>query len=198
MRNVTRFLAILTVLAFLAGCGGSKAGSGDTSPIKLGAIFDLTGGTADVGVPHAEGVKAYFEYLNGKGGINGRKIELTSTDYGYGVDKAVDWYKKLVTQEKVVAIIGWGTGDTEAMKGLIAEDQKPFISGSFAESLTDPSKTPYNFIVSSTYSQQARILLDWVKAKKVARLFLGRGATNARDSVDILRWMGYHGVTPSG
>lgn len=162
MQKWLRVLAVLMVLALLAGCGGSS-GSGSKDPIKLGAIFDLTGGTADVGKPHADGVRAYIEYINGKGGVNGRQIQLVDTDYGYGVQKATEAYKKFVNEDKIVAMIGWGTGDTEAMKGLIAEDKIPFISGSYAETLVNPAQTPYNFIVSATYSQQARVMLDWAK-----------------------------------
>lgn len=176
-------LALVAALAMMApGCGtqpaappstGQPAASNQSQPkpaekppIKLGALFDLTGGTADVGVPHSEGVRAYIDFVNGKGGVNGRKVDLVWVDYAYQVPKAVDAYKKLVQQDKVAAIMGWGTGDTEAMKGLIAQDKIPYISGSYAEQLTDPAATPYNFIVSVTYSQGARIALEWVKSKK--------------------------------
>ncbi len=173
MRKVWSLVAVFLILALVAGCSGTKGGSGGDSasnaakePVKIGGIFDMTGATGDVGAPHGEGAQAYFEYLKSKGGINGRQVELIWGDYAYQTPKAVDLYKKLVQQDKVVAVMGWGTGDTEAMKELIAKDKIPYISGSYAESLIDPSKTPYNFIVSSTYSQQARVLLDYAKSKK--------------------------------
>jgi branched-chain amino acid transport system substrate-binding protein len=171
MKKLSRLLALVVVLILLAGCGSkSETGSGNAGgskePIKLGAIFDLSGGTADVGKPHSEGVRAYIDYINSKGGVNGRKIDLVWVDYAYQVPKAVEAYNKLVQQDKVVAIIGWGTGDTEAMKEKIAADKIPYISGSYSEQLINPSKTPYNFIVAPTYSQGARILLDWAKSKK--------------------------------
>ncbi|MFZ5827801.1 MAG: ABC transporter substrate-binding protein [Bacillota bacterium] len=168
MRKLWSVVAVLMILALVAGCGGSKGTSGGAAkpPVKIGGIFDMTGATADVGHPHGEGAQAYFEFLKSKGGVNGRQVELVWGDYAYQTPKAVDLYKKLVQQDKVVAVMGWGTGDTEAMKELIAKDKVPYISGSYAESLVDPSKTPYNFIVSSTYSQQARVLLDYAKSKK--------------------------------
>lgn len=189
MRSWAKVLGVFLVLALVAGCGGGNTAGKEPPkpaaqpqaaapqpaapkpaapkpPLKLGAIFDLTGGTADVGVPHSEGVRAYIDFVNSKGGINGRKIDLHHIDYGYGVQKAVESYKNLVQNEKVVAMFGWGTGDTEALKAIIAEDKIPFISGSYAETLINPAQTPYNFIVSATYSQEARILLDWAKAKK--------------------------------
>lgn len=168
MRGICKAIAVLMLLALVAGCGGGKAtpGGAAKADIKVGGIFDLTGGTGDVGKPHADGVRAYVEYINSKGGVNGAKIDLKWVDYAYQTPKAVEAYNKLTKQDGVVAVMGWGTGDTEAMKELIAKDKVPYISGSYSEQLVDPAKTPYNFIVAPTYSQASRVLLDWAKAKK--------------------------------
>jgi branched-chain amino acid transport system substrate-binding protein len=167
MRRGMAIVAMLMTLVMLAGCtSGSAPAGADKPPIKIGGIFDLTGGTADVGVPHADGARAYMDYINGKGGVNGRKIELIGIDYAYQTPKAVEAYDKLVQRDNVIAVMGWGTGDTEAMKGKIAADKIPYISGSYSEQLIDPAQTPYNFIVAATYSQQARVLLDHAKATK--------------------------------
>ena len=53
--------------------------STDTAPIKVGIIADLTGATGDVGKPYNEGMMAYIDWLNAKGGIKGRKICLLYT-----------------------------------------------------------------------------------------------------------------------
>jgi branched-chain amino acid transport system substrate-binding protein len=66
-------------------------------------------------------------------------------------------------EEQVVLINGWGTGDTLALKNFINEDKVPYFSGSFAGDLTDPAKTPYNFFVAPSYSDQIRAWLSWVK-----------------------------------
>ncbi|HEX5692976.1 MAG TPA: ABC transporter substrate-binding protein [Roseiflexaceae bacterium] len=162
---------LLMVLALLlAACGAPGTGGGSSSdPIKIGAIFDLTGATADVGKPYSEGLLAFVDWKNAQGGISGRKIELLNADYGYAVPKAEELYTKYVTQDKVVAFAGWGTGDTEALKGKISQDKIPFISASYSAELGDPAKTPYNFLVGTTYSDQLLIgqawaLQDW-KAK---------------------------------
>ncbi|WP_407942272.1 ABC transporter substrate-binding protein [Microaerobacter geothermalis] len=157
-------LGLLTLLfvGLLAGCGSSST-SGGEKVVKIGGIFDITGATADVGKPYAEGAKAYVEYINSKGGINGAKIQLIDIDYAYKPPQAVEAYKKLVQQDKVVAILGWGTGDTEALKESIAKDKIPYISGSYSENLTDIAKAPYNFLGAATYSDQARSALKWIK-----------------------------------
>ena len=134
---------------------------GDKGPIKLGVIADLTGATADVGTPYNEGMLAYVDWANAKGGVEGRKIEAMSKDYAYKVPAAEEQYKKYVAAN-AVAIQGWGTGDTEALRKKVAHDSLPFMSASYAEVLTDPKQSPYNFVVAPTYSDQMRVALNWI------------------------------------
>src|SRR3989304_8046613 len=82
--------------------------------VKLGALQDTTGATSDVGKDEALGVREAAQYYNDKGGINGKKIRLFQYDYGYRVPEAITTYKRFRDYEKVVMVLGWGTGDTEA------------------------------------------------------------------------------------
>ena len=81
---------IHTVSAILLTLCACKQ-SGNTSAaddIVLGIIADLTGATADVGKPYNEGMLAYIDDLNAKGGLKGRKINALSEDYAYKVPNA--------------------------------------------------------------------------------------------------------------
>ena len=131
--------------------------------IKVGGIFDLTGITSDVGKPFAQGVRDGVQWTNENGGINGKKIRLVDVDYGYKIPEAVAAYKRMVGDDKVIMINGWGTGDTEGLKAQVNQDKIPYLSASFSGHLTDPSKTPYNFFVAPSYSDQLRAWLQWVK-----------------------------------
>lgn len=147
----------------LAGCGGGggKTESASANEIKIGAIFDLTGPTADVGRDYADAVQGWVEWTNGRGGIGGRQIDLIFQDYAYQIDRAEQLYSQFV-QEGVVIFMGWGTGDTEALRLRIAEDRIPFGSASLSHRLGDPTEAPYNFLVATTYSDQFLIVLDWI------------------------------------
>jgi branched-chain amino acid transport system substrate-binding protein len=131
--------------------------------IKVGGLFDLTGVTSDVGKSFAQGVRDGVAWTNDNGGINGKKIKLFDVDYGYKIPEAVAAYKRMVNDDKVIMINGWGTGDTEGLKALVNADKIPYISASFSGHLTDPTKTPYNFFVAPSYSDQLRAWLSWVK-----------------------------------
>jgi len=158
-----RSAACLTA-ALLAACGGGdgggRGGSGEAA-IKVGAIFDLTGATSDVGTQYSEGIRSYVEWLNANGGLEGRPVQLVFQDYGYKVDLAEQLYSQFV-QEGVVAFMGWGTGDTEALRGRVADDRMPFASASFSHVLGDPAAAPYNFLLGTSYSDQLVIVLDWI------------------------------------
>ncbi len=160
------FAAIAWLVTAAVGCGGADdAGNGT---IRIGAIFDLSGSTADVGTDYAEGIQDYVAWLNERGGIEGRPVELIYQDYAYRVDLAEQLYAQF-TQRGVVAFMGWGTGDTEALRGRIAEDQIPFTSASLSHVLGDPAEAPYNFLFAPTYSDQFFIVLDWITRDHEAR-----------------------------
>ena len=165
MKHIPRralLAASASVLLGLTACGGGGgSANSDTAPIKVGIIADLTGATGDVGKPYNEGMLGYIDWINAKGGIKGRKIEAMSNDYAYQVPKAEELYKKYVTDGAVV-IQGWGTGDSEALRTKVASDKLPFMSASYAEVLTDPKQSAYNFVVAPTYSDQMRVALNWI------------------------------------
>ncbi len=155
------FLVLSALASLVVACGGGAAPDDGTGPIKVGAIFDYTGPTSDVGTLYAEGLRDYVDWVNASGGIEGREIDLLYQDYGYKVDQAEQLYSQFV-QEGAVAFMGWGTGDTEALKGRIAEDRIPFMSASYSHVLGDPAEAPFNFLSGATYTDQFTVLLDWI------------------------------------
>ncbi len=176
--SLRKWIALFSILLVLSAT--PLIAQQATGPeIKVGGLFDLTGITSDVGKSYAQGVRDAVEWTNAHGGINGKRIKLIDVDYGYKIPEAVAAYKRMVNDDKVVMISGWGTGDTEALRGQAAADKIPYVSASFAAPVSDPSKNPYNFFVAPTYSDQLRAWLEWVKADwkdksrnpKVAALF---------------------------
>lgn len=164
----TLLVLMLTIALGISGCAGQGSDQTSKEPIKVGAIFDLTGATADVGTPYGDGVKGFVAWKNANGGINGHPIELTSADYAYKVDQAEQLYTQYVT-EGVVVFMGWGTGDTEALRTKVAADKIPFMSASYSAALLSMADAPYNFLIGTSYSDQAIIgvtwaLEDWKKA----------------------------------
>ena len=155
MKRLTASIALAAMTLLAAPLMGQD--------IVIGNLADITGGTGDVGKPYADGIKAYTDYINANGGINGRKIKLLQQDYAYKIPEALSLYKKFKDQDKVVAIQVWGSGDTEALKEQVAKDQIPYWSASYSAHLTDPTKSPYNFFCAPDYSSACRAGLKYIK-----------------------------------
>jgi branched-chain amino acid transport system substrate-binding protein len=144
-------------------CSLALAASAMAEEIVIGHIADLTGATGDVGKPYAEGVQGAADWINANGGVNGKTIKLQRFDYAYKIPEALNIYKKFVTQDKIWAIMGWGTGDTEALKEQIVKDQVVYVSASYSAHLTDPAKSGYNFFCNADYSTMLRAGLKYIK-----------------------------------
>ncbi|RLI50793.1 MAG: branched-chain amino acid ABC transporter substrate-binding protein, partial [Candidatus Thorarchaeota archaeon] len=170
--NVKKLL--IPVLAVVLLFGLSSMATAKT--IKVGGIMDTTGATSDVGKDYALGMAEAFHYINDSGGVNGKKIKYTWFDYGYRIPEALTKYK-LLKRMKVIAIMGWGTGDTEALSPTVNKDKMPYVSASYSAHLTSPvdwvdksgkkhGGTGYNLFFSSDYSTNARACLTaWFDKK---------------------------------
>ena len=147
------FLSVFTLILTM----GLTATAG-AEEVKVGALNDMTGATSDVGKDYALGIAEAIHYVNDNGGINGKQIKLTQFDYGYRVPEALTKYK-LFKRLGCVGVLGWGTGDTEALSPTVTKDKMPYVSASYSGHLADPSKTPYNLFAATDYSSNARATL---------------------------------------
>ena len=99
-------VAIVASVAVTAASGAQRSDPGITSSsIKIGGTFPLTGvASLYKTIPAAE--KAYFDYVNDHGGVNGRKIDFSILDDAYDPSKTVPLTQQLVEQDKVFAVFG--------------------------------------------------------------------------------------------
>jgi len=108
-------------------------------PVKIGAIFSVTGPAAFLGAPEARTAQMLVEQINKQGGVNGARLELILKDSGGSPEKAVSFAKQLIEEEKVLAIIGPSTsGETMQIKALCEENQMILISCAAAEVIVNP------------------------------------------------------------
>ncbi|WP_458096749.1 ABC transporter substrate-binding protein [Roseomonas sp. WA12] len=152
--------------------------------IPVGHLMDNSGATSDVGVPYGQGVADTLAWVNQtRQGVAGRQMNVLGFDYGYQAPRAVSQYQSWTGRERVVAIQGWGTADTEALVRFVNRDRIPFISGSYSAALTDAGgksgrqgveASPYNFFFGPSYSDALRGMLRWAADDWKARGQPGR------------------------
>ena len=139
----------LTALLFAPGCSHPPP----AEPVKVGAIFSITGPASFLGAPEEKTARMLVEKINAEGGVNGRKLELVIKDSAGSPEKAVSFAKQLIEEDKVVAIIGPSTsGETMQIKALCEESKVPLISCAAAETIVNPL-AKYVFKVAPKDSQ---------------------------------------------
>ncbi len=144
------------------------APAGETAPaqrvIKVGLICDLTGATSDVGKPYCLGALDAFEWFEKNYPLpRGYKVDVAWVDYSYKIPEAQAAYTRFKALG-VVAVIGWGTGDTIALAPTVAQDKIPYISASYSGELMK-RETAYNFFPQTDYSSQGRAMVQFAVEK---------------------------------
>ncbi len=133
-------LRILATAGLLAASLAAVAQEKGKEPLKIGALLAVTGPASFLGAPEARTLEMLVEDLNGKGGIDGRKIQLLVKDTAGNPAKAVSFAKQLIEEEKVFAIIGPATsGESLAIKPVVEEGKTLLLSCAAAEVIVNPS-----------------------------------------------------------
>lgn len=108
MKRVNKLLSVLTAgvlfAGALAGCGSSKEAKSDV--IKIGGNLEMTGGSASFGISSKNGIELALKNVNQKGVLGGKKVELVVADNKSEASEALNAMQKLISQDKVVAVIG--------------------------------------------------------------------------------------------
>ena len=116
------FTALAALTAALAGPAAAQ------DYIPVGNLVDFTGRTAVVGKEYGQAKIDAMNWINENGGINGKLLDFDTVDYSYIVPRALATNKKWKSRNNVVAIQGWGTGDTEALISFVATSSRATTS----------------------------------------------------------------------
>jgi branched-chain amino acid transport system substrate-binding protein len=121
-----RHFTMAAATAALARFDSVNAQSGNR--IVLGQSAAFTGPAAQLGIQFHAGAKLWFEQINDKGGVNGRRIEIKKLDDGYEPERCLANTKQLI-DDGVFALFGYiGTPTSLAALPVIKSSQIPFIA----------------------------------------------------------------------
>lgn len=141
------------------------------SSVTIGQSAAFNGPAADLGNEYRNGALAYFEYVNGQGGVHGRKIVLKSLDDGYEPNRTVSNTKKFVDEDKVFALFGYvGTPTSLAAKPYFVSGKLPFFAPfSGADALRNPPNR-YVFNVRASYDAEMNAMVQQLSRLGISRI----------------------------
>lgn len=182
-------IAAITAAAVLSIDGYAIA---QEEPIKIGSFLSVTGQGAFLGDPSKKVLEHFIDETNAKGGVAGRELELVLYDSRTNAKEAVNFVRRLTTQDDVDIIIGGNTtGETMAVIPFVEQAGIPFISLGGGSVIIDPVK-PLVFKTVHTDRISVQSILDHAKSlgQSKAAVLSGPGGfdqscrTNLLDLVD--------------
>ncbi|HEX2197843.1 MAG TPA: ABC transporter substrate-binding protein [Burkholderiales bacterium] len=156
MKNLILLLAVLATPAAIA--------QGVTNErILLGQAAVFSGPAAQLGIQMRNGIRAYFEHVNEKGGVHGRRLELVTEDDFYEAARAPAASRKLIEEHKVFALLGYVGTPTGVVHLPVVTQAKVPLVGMFtgAEALRVPLNR-YVFHVRASYYDETEAIVEQV------------------------------------
>lgn len=167
-----RLTAISATLVLLCGLA-TTALAQDQEPVRIGAIYILSGNAATYGEFARNGAYLAAEEINSAGGILGRPIELIFEDSEGSAEVAIRAARRLAFEDDVDVLIGLdSSGVANALAPTVPELQRPFIiTHAATPDVTGKLCNDYVFRVSVNITQH-----------------MNAAASLVRDELDARRW----------
>jgi branched-chain amino acid transport system substrate-binding protein len=138
-------------------------------PFRIGVFLTLSGPAAALGQHELEGARVALDEINAKGGVNGRKLEISQAlDTAADANKAVSIYNQLQGDASNIVLFGptFGT-ETLPISPIMARDKMPMV---IPQTLGDGLPgTQYAFLAAYTNKTEAEAARDWLLAKGLTK-----------------------------
>ncbi|MGY4312388.1 ABC transporter substrate-binding protein [Bradyrhizobium sp. JR3.5] len=176
-RLIRTLLASVVALASLGAITQQVRDQGVTdTEIRIGNLMPYSG-TLEIFGQIGKAEAAYFDMINERGGINGRKIRFMSYDDLSDVSNAMDLTRILVETDNVLLMFGsFGTPENLAVRKYLNERQVPqLFVASGDQDLSEPSVYPWTMGWQPSYREEGRIYANYIQAfypgKKIVALW---------------------------
>jgi branched-chain amino acid transport system substrate-binding protein len=158
--------AVGVVTAVRPGFAAGKYDDGASDKeIKLGGVHPFSGPASSYGTI-GKAIGGYFAKINDEGGINGRKITWLDEDDGYQPPKTVEVTRKLVEQDKVLAIFNsLGTAPNTAIQKYMNTKKVPqLFVATGASKWGNPKENPWTMGWQPDYATEGSIYAKYILA----------------------------------
>jgi branched-chain amino acid transport system substrate-binding protein len=133
----------------------------DESTILLGQSLPLSGPSAQIGKKYQAGAQAWFDEVNRKGGIKGKKIRLISLDDQYEPEQTISNTQILLEKPNLLALFGYvGTPTTKEILPFIEERKVPLIAPLTGASILRDEKLKMVVNLRASYQLEIDKIVD--------------------------------------
>ncbi len=156
-------IAIAALMVLLTSSYAENAPGVTPGEIKIGSIFPFSGPASSFGNA-GKGLIAYVNFINERGGVNNRKINLIALDDSYSPPKAVEHTRRLVESDEVAFMFSTlGTASNSAIVKYLTSKKIPhlfILTG--AAKFTDAKEYPYTTTSLASYETEARVYAKYI------------------------------------
>jgi branched-chain amino acid transport system substrate-binding protein len=164
----------LIIVCGLATLARAQAPGVSDNQIKIGSCIVLDGPNRQYGIQIVLGATAYFDYVNDHGGLNGRKLILSSFDDGYDTERTSACFASLKREKVFSAGFFFGSATTAKYLPLLEDEHMPLVGTySGAPFIYEPVKHGV-FNLRASYDDETRELVDklWKSgARRIAVIY---------------------------
>ena len=156
-------LKLLTITFFLTA-------TALIAEVKIGAIYDLSGGLNIYGIQQSQALHLAVKEINKRGGVNGERIKVVEYDSQSQLPKFTQFTNTLIRKDRIKALFaGLTSSSREAIRPIIRKAKIPYFYSSLYEG---GACDKYTFITGASASQQMKPLIKWAIKKYGKRIFI--------------------------
>lgn len=168
-------LSMIAFLLILTACGSDKSSDGEKSdsksePLKIGALFPLSGNLALLGEESFRGVELAVEEFNKNGGVDGQKVELVKAD-AVDADAGQAEANRLINQEGIKSIVGSYSSSIAFAASEVTERNSVLFweLGAVSDSVTDRE---YKYVLRTNppASYFSKVNIEFIKEVAAEKL----------------------------
>lgn len=180
MRKLTLFMLLMLTASFAF------------AEIRLGGLFAVTGPASFLGNPEKLTLELLVDQVNKSGGLNGEKIKLFIYDTQGQENRAISYFKRLATKDKVLAVVGpTRTGSALAIRNLAKKYKLPFIACAASRKIVEPAN-PYIYKTPQSDIQVVEKLFEYFTNNNMKNIALitaqsGYGSTGRSAVLDYAK-----------
>ena len=140
------------------------------SEIKVGALFDHTGGINIYGIQQSKAIHLAAENINKKGGLLGQKLKIIEYDSQSDLAKYAQYTKTLIIRDQITVLFaGLTSASREVIRPIVRKHKMLYFYGCHYEG---GACDKYTFVTGVSASQQMRVLIPWAIRKYGPKIYI--------------------------